>query len=115
MPVPEVAKIWMDGEMVDWHDAKIHILTPTLHYGWGVFEGIRAYPTDRGPAVFQHRAHMERLHRSARILQMEVPYSVDELMYTPAALAPVGIMFAPMRCHELTFARTPLRRPSSPR
>ena len=80
MPVPEVAKIWMDGEMVDWKDATIHILTPTLHYGWGVFEGVRAYPTDRGPAVFQHRAHMERLHRSARILQMDVPYSVDELM-----------------------------------
>ena len=80
MPVPEVAKIWMDGEMVDWSDATIHILTPTLHYGWGVFEGVRAYPTDRGPAVFQHRAHMERLHRSARILQMDVPYSVDELM-----------------------------------
>ena len=80
MPVPEVAKIWMDGEMVDWADATIHILTPTLHYGWGVFEGVRAYPTDRGPAVFQHRAHMERLHRSARILQMDVPYSVDELM-----------------------------------
>jgi branched-chain amino acid aminotransferase len=70
----------MDGEMVDWQDATIHILTPTLHYGWGVFEGVRAYPTDRGPAVFQHRAHMERLHRSARVLQMEVPYSVDELM-----------------------------------
>jgi branched-chain amino acid aminotransferase len=80
MPVPEVAKIWMDGEMVDWADAKIHILTPTLHYGWGVFEGVRAYPTERGPAVFQHRAHMERLHRSARILQMDVPYTVDELV-----------------------------------
>ena len=80
MPVPEVSKIWMDGEMVDWQDATIHILTPTLHYGWGVFEGVRAYETERGPAVFQHRAHMERLHRSARILQMEVPYSVDELM-----------------------------------
>jgi branched-chain amino acid aminotransferase len=80
MPVPEVAKIWMDGGLVDWADARIHILTPTLHYGWGVFEGIRAYETPRGAAVFQHRAHMERLHRSARILQMEVPYSVDELM-----------------------------------
>lgn len=80
MPIPKVAKIWMDGEFVDWDDATIHILTPTLHYGWGVFEGIRAYATDRGPAVFQHRAHMERLERSARILQMEVPYTVDELM-----------------------------------
>ena len=80
MPVPEVEKIWMDGEFVDWWDAKIHILTPTLHYGWGVFEGIRAYETERGAAVFQHRAHVERLHRSAQILQMEVPYTIDELM-----------------------------------
>jgi branched-chain amino acid aminotransferase len=90
MPVPDVAKIWMDGEFVDWWDAKVHILTPTLHYGWGVFEGIRAYETDRGPAVFQHRAHMERLHRSARILQMEVPYSVDELMETTRELIRVN-------------------------
>ena len=80
MPLTEVAEIWMDGEFVPWADAKIHILTPTLHYGWGVFEGIRAYATDRGPAVFMHRAHMERLGRSARILQMDMPYSVDELM-----------------------------------
>ena len=80
MPVPEVSTIWMDGEFVDWWDAKVHVLTPTLHYGWGVFEGIRAYETERGAAVFQHRAHTERLHRSAAILQMDVPYSVDELM-----------------------------------
>ena len=80
MPVPKVAKIWMDGEFVDWDDATVHILTPTLHYGWGVFEGVRAYATDRGPAILAHRAHMERLHRSAQILQMEVPYSVDELV-----------------------------------
>ncbi|MDP8977312.1 MAG: branched-chain amino acid transaminase [Actinomycetota bacterium] len=80
MPIPAVSKIWMDGELVDWDDARIHILTPTLHYGWGVFEGVRAYETVRGPAVFQHRPHMERLHRSARLLQMEAPFSVDELM-----------------------------------
>lgn len=80
MPLTTVPKIWMDGEFVDWDDATIHVLTPTLHYGWGVFEGIRAYATPRGAAVFQHRAHMERLHRSARILQMDVPYGVDELM-----------------------------------
>jgi branched-chain amino acid aminotransferase len=70
----------MDGEFVDWDEARIHVLTPTLHYGWGVFEGIRAYATPNGAAVFQHRAHMERLHRSAKILQMDVPYTVDELM-----------------------------------
>ncbi|HVL99176.1 MAG TPA: branched-chain amino acid transaminase [Egibacteraceae bacterium] len=80
MPIPSVDKIWMDGDLVDWEDAQVHILTPTLHYGWGVFEGIRAYATHRGPAIFQHRRHMERLHRSARILQMEVPFGVDELM-----------------------------------
>lgn len=80
MPVPAVDKIWMDGELVDWDDAQIHLLTPTLHYGWGVFEGIRAYETERGAAVFMHRPHMERLHRSAQILHMDVPYGVDELM-----------------------------------
>ncbi len=80
MPITAVDKIWMDGAFVDWDSATVHVLTPTLHYGWGVFEGIRAYATAGGPAVFQHRAHMERLHRSARILQMTVPYSVDELM-----------------------------------
>ncbi|HWH31633.1 MAG TPA: branched-chain amino acid transaminase [Egibacteraceae bacterium] len=80
MPITEVSKIWMDGELVDWADATVHILTPTLHYGWGVFEGVRAYATDRGPAVFRHREHMERLHRSAEILQMDIPFSVDELM-----------------------------------
>jgi branched-chain amino acid aminotransferase len=80
MPITEMAKIWMDGEFVDWHNATIHVLTPTLHYGWGVFEGIRAYETERGPAIFEHRAHMERLHKSARILSMEIPYTVDELM-----------------------------------
>lgn len=80
MPIQSVSEIWMDGEFVPWDNALVHILTPTLHYGWGVFEGVRAYATEDGPAVFQHRAHMERLHRSARILQMDVPFSVDQLM-----------------------------------
>ncbi|CAN5816411.1 branched-chain amino acid transaminase [soil metagenome] len=80
MPITPVDEIWMDGEFVAWDAATVHVLTPTLHYGWGVFEGIRAYATATGPAVFAHRAHMERLHRSARILQMSVPYGVDELM-----------------------------------
>lgn len=80
MPLTSAPKIWMDGEFVDWDDATVHILTPTLHYGWGVFEGIRAYATPSGPAVFQHRAHMQRLHRSAAILQMHVPYTVADLM-----------------------------------
>jgi branched-chain amino acid aminotransferase len=75
-----VAQIWMNGEFVGWRDATVHVLTPTLHYGWGVFEGTRAYETERGPAIFQHRAHTERLFRSARILQMDIPFAVDELM-----------------------------------
>ncbi|QBI19009.1 branched-chain amino acid transaminase [Egibacter rhizosphaerae] len=80
MPISPVDEIWMDGEFVPWNEAQIHVLTPTLHYGWGVFEGIRAYETEEGAAVFMHRAHMERLHRSAKILQMDVPFSVDDLM-----------------------------------
>jgi branched-chain amino acid aminotransferase len=81
MPFPKADKIWMDGELVDWDAATVHVLTPTLHYGYGVFEGIRAYPTDRGPAVFQLRPHVERLLRSARIYPPldTVPYSVDDL------------------------------------
>lgn len=73
-------KIWMNGEFVDWADAKIHIATHGLHYGTGVFEGIRCYDTERGPAVFRLTDHMQRLHNSARLLYMEIPYSVDELV-----------------------------------
>jgi branched-chain amino acid aminotransferase len=81
MPFPKADKIWMDGDLVDWDDARVHVLTPTLHYGYGVFEGIRAYPTDQGPAVFELRPHVERLHRSAKIYPPldTVPYSVDDL------------------------------------
>jgi branched-chain amino acid aminotransferase len=80
MPLDKTAKIWMDGELVDWDDARIHVLTHTLHYGSGVFEGIRAYPTANGPAVFRLTDHMKRLHQSAKILMMDLPYSVDELV-----------------------------------
>jgi branched-chain amino acid aminotransferase len=79
MPITPTPKIWMDGALVDWDDAKVHVLTHTLHYGSGVFEGIRAYPTSRGPAVFRLRDHMTRLHQSAKMLLIEVPFSVDEL------------------------------------
>jgi branched-chain amino acid aminotransferase len=82
MPFPKADKIWMDGEFVDWDDATVHILTPTIHYGWGVFEGIRAYATDRGPAVFQLDPHVERLFRSARIYP-----PLDEIPFTPAQVA----------------------------
>ena len=61
MPLTPTEKIWMDGELVDWADATVHVLTHTMHYGSGVFEGIRAYPTARGVAVFRLREHIERL------------------------------------------------------
>src|SRR6266545_1986361 len=70
----------MDGELVPWDEATVHVLTHTLHYGSGVFEGIRAYPTSRGPAVFRLTDHMRRLHDSAHLLHMELPYSVEELV-----------------------------------
>src|SRR3954447_6057388 len=75
----ETEKIWMNGELVDWADARVHVGAHGLHYGTGVFEGIRCYDTERGPAVFRLREHLQRLHNSARILHMELPYSVDEL------------------------------------
>src|SRR5437588_11951255 len=73
------SKIWMNGELVDWADATIHVGTHALHYGSGVFEGIRAYETDAGPAVFRLTEHMERLHSSAKLLYLDIPYTVDEL------------------------------------
>jgi len=75
----ETEKIWMNGELVDWADAKVHVGTHGLHYGSGVFEGIRCYETEKGPAVFRLTDHLQRLHDSARLLQMELPYSVEEL------------------------------------
>ena len=70
----------MNGSLVNWDDAKVHVLTHTLHYGTGVFEGIRAYETKDGPAVFRLTDHMKRLHNSAKIVGMDLPYSVDELV-----------------------------------
>jgi branched-chain amino acid aminotransferase len=77
--VQETEKIWMNGELVDWADATVHVGVHGLHYGTGVFEGIRCYETDRGPAVFRLREHLQRLHDSARIMHMQIPYPVDEL------------------------------------
>ncbi len=73
-------KIWMDGEMVDWRDAKIHVLTHTLHYGCGAFEGVRAYLTERGTAIFRLREHTERLFNSAKILRMKIPFTLEQVM-----------------------------------
>ena len=80
MPIQATDKIWMDGELVAWDEARVHVLTHTLHYGSGVFEGIRAYPTKNGPAVFRLTDHIKRLHDSAELFLMEMPYSVDELV-----------------------------------
>jgi branched-chain amino acid aminotransferase len=73
-------KIWMDGKLVDWRDAKIHVLTHTLHYGCGAFEGVRAYKTAQGTAIFRLREHTERLFNSAKILRMKIPFTLDEVM-----------------------------------
>ncbi len=75
----ETEKIWMNGELVDWADARIHVGAHGLHYGTGVFEGIRCYETAKGPAVFRLTDHLERLHNSARLLYMDLPFSVEEL------------------------------------
>ncbi|MET0159344.1 MAG: aminotransferase class IV, partial [Acidimicrobiales bacterium] len=80
MPIETVEKIWMDGELVAWEDAKIHVLTHTLHYGCGVFEGIRAYETSRGPAVFRLDDHIDRLFNSAAIYMIDVPFDRDQLI-----------------------------------
>ena len=80
MSLPKVDYIWMDGEFVEWDKAQVHVLTHALHYGSGVFEGERCYETADGPAIFRSREHAERLHRSAKMLYMDVPYSVDEIM-----------------------------------
>ena len=78
-PVPEMDTIWMNGELVPWHEAKVHVLTHALHYGSGVFEGIRAYKTDKGVGVLRLTEHLKRLVRSAKLYYMPVPYTVERL------------------------------------
>jgi branched-chain amino acid aminotransferase len=77
--VQETEKIWMNGELVDWADAKVHVGTHGLHYGTGVFEGIRCYETEKGPAVFRLTDHMRRFVESARLLYIDLPYTLEEL------------------------------------
>jgi len=86
----ETETIWMNGELVDWHDAKVHVGVHGLHYGSGVFEGIRAYETERGPAVFRLTDHMRRLHTSGRLIGMDVPYPVEELVAATHELVSVN-------------------------
>lgn len=71
--------IWLDGEMVPWRDANVHVLTHTLHYGMGCFEGVRAYQTDQGPAIFRLQEHTDRLFRSAHILNMKLPFTKEQV------------------------------------
>ncbi len=77
--IEKTKKIWMDGRFVDWDDANVHVLTHTLHYGLGVFEGIRCYRTDKGSAIFRLEEHVERLFDSAHIFMMEMPFSRKEI------------------------------------
>ncbi|STQ46935.1 Branched-chain-amino-acid aminotransferase [Ewingella americana] len=72
--------IWFNGEMVPWAEAKVHVMSHALHYGTSVFEGVRCYDSHKGPVVFRHREHMQRLRDSAKIYRMPVSQSVDELM-----------------------------------
>jgi branched-chain amino acid aminotransferase len=80
MPIEKTEKIWMDGELVPWDQAQVHVLTHSLHYGSGVFEGIRTYATSTGPAVFRLTDHIDRLVDSAKLVMMELPYSAAELV-----------------------------------
>ncbi|MDF3034796.1 MAG: branched-chain amino acid transaminase [Paucimonas sp.] len=73
-------KIWKDGELIEWRDATVHVLTHTLHYGMGVFEGVRAYKTDKGPAIFRLKEHTQRLFNSAKIFQLKIPFSIETIM-----------------------------------
>jgi branched-chain amino acid aminotransferase len=77
--VEQAEVIWHNGELVPWEEAKVHVLTHGLHYGTGVFEGIRCYATDRGPGVFRHQDHLDRLFKSAELYYMPIPYTLEEL------------------------------------
>jgi branched-chain amino acid aminotransferase len=79
MPINKVEKIWMNGTLVNWDDAKVHVLTHAMHYGSSWFEGIRCYETKRGSAIFRHEAHMQRLIDSAKMYRSIIPYSVKQL------------------------------------
>jgi branched-chain amino acid aminotransferase len=80
MPVPRTEQVWLDGRLIPFDDAKIHVLTHSLHYGYGVFEGIRCYQCDDGrSAIFQLRAHVQRLFDSAKILDLAIPFAVEDL------------------------------------
>jgi branched-chain amino acid aminotransferase len=80
MPIEKTEKIWMDGELVPWDEARVHVLTHSLHYGSGVFEGIRTYAASDGPAVFRLTDHIQRLFDSAKLIMMTIPWTRDQLV-----------------------------------
>lgn len=80
MPLPKAEKIWMNGKLVDWDEAKIHVLSHVIHYGTSWFEGIRCYNTKKGSAIFRLREHLERLYDSVKIYRAEIPYTIEELI-----------------------------------
>ncbi|MGZ4153843.1 MAG: branched-chain amino acid transaminase, partial [Actinomycetota bacterium] len=79
MPITPVEKIWMDGQLVDWQDAKVHVLSHAVHYGTGVFEGIRCYETKNSPAVWHLDEHVKRLFRSAKLYHMDIPFAPEAI------------------------------------
>lgn len=79
MALEETPKIWFNGELIDWKDAKIHVLSHVVHYGSSVFEGLRCYDTENGPAVFRLKDHMKRLKNSAKVYRMDIPYTIEQL------------------------------------
>jgi len=79
MPFNKADKIWMNGKMVNWDDAKIHVLSHVIHYGSSVFEGMRCYNTPKGPACFRLQEHTDRLFNSAKIYRMEIPFTRDQI------------------------------------
>ena len=97
--------IWMNGEFVAWEDAKVHVLTHGLHYGTGVFEGVRCYDTEIGPAVFRHHDHIDRLFKSAELYYMPIPYTREELRAADAradrAQRPALLLHPPDRLPRL--------------
>ncbi|MBW3578151.1 MAG: branched-chain amino acid transaminase [Actinobacteria bacterium] len=100
MPIPKSDKIWFDGEFVDWDAATVHFLTPTLHYGYGVFEGIRAYATDRGPAVFQLEAHVGRMFDSAKLYP-----PLDQIPWTQEQVADAILETIRVNGHDACYIR----------
>jgi branched-chain amino acid aminotransferase len=80
MPIPESKYIWFDGELVPWHEAKIHVLSHVVHYGSSIFEGIRCYKTPAGPAVFRLEPHLRRMYDSCKVYRMEIPYTKDQFL-----------------------------------